>query len=1272
VSILASTALFSAATAMGQANAALSGTIVDPSGAALADVTLTLQNTQTGVDLKTSSNETGVYQFGSVQPGRYRLTAERRDFSVVYQDLILEVSAQINLPLALKLAPVTGAVEVTADLRLATSTASVGTLIKEIQVMDLPISDRDVLGLVDTQPGIVKSDSNNGTNYNLSGAPRYSVNVTADGFPVKDQIGNNGVSSVIYLSPDLIEQVRIVTSPADAELGRGSGQVQVSTRSGKNEFHGSVFELHRNTALNANTFFNNQRGDPRDFLIRNQFGGRLGGPIIHNKTFFHFLYDGQREVTKTPTTALVYTQLARQGTFRFFPGVNNGNFNAAVPTVDIDGNPVKPPTATGDLQTISVFGRDPARMTADPTGTVQSMMNLIPLPNNFRVGEGLNTAGHTWSLRATADRDQFNTRIDHHLTERHRLNFTWTHQRMTQLNESSPQSLPETPGSSTVDKTNVFAFRLTSTLSSRILNEFQVGSQNAHRRFYSPWEGDGQYLLPIADGVRYKTTFACSTATNPCSGNLSNIFLPGAFPSGSVSLLNLIGDSVSWSSGKHVFKFGGEVRFGGGPEAYVDIGITPTAVFGAGNPPVSGLAPANVPGIGGNQGTAQNLLINLSGSLNQVNQRFYATGGPNYEAIPEGEHADGDILQREFSLFFKDDWKVRPGLSLNLGIRYEYYGVPWLEDTKTERGTTAAVIGGTSGMYGISGTSFADLYRPGHLAGTLTGVEYVGPNSPNPDRDLYNKDWNNFAPAVGLSWSMPYFGEKKTVLRLGYGIGYERIPLFVVGNTVGLTPGTVAPTVFTSSQYLDISRIELPLTPVGVPLNPVPLTDRTTAIAIYDTNIRTGYVQNWSLSVQRELPWELSLDVRYVGSKGTKLVRQMDVNEANIFESGILEAFTITQAGGNAPLLNQIFNGLNIPGSGVVNGTTVTGSQAMRGNATTQPFFANNNVGAFAAFLNSTNQFTGTNVRGDLLRRAGLPENLIVGNPQFGQARIAANLANSTYHAMQIELNKYFSNGWTVQSSYTWGRTIGEHAGNSNALLELFYRDGRNRHLDKRLLPFHRTHAFKTNGTYQLPFGPGKPYLGSSDGLVSRLAEGWQVGGILNLISGRPFSISNQTSSFNQYTNNNTSNLVGSLRKDFGEVTRDDVGVLYFPGLKVVQDPAVSALTTQQNLNQASLMQALTDASDNLIAVNPAPGTVGTMGPGYLEGPGQVQLDVNLIKRIRIGEGKELEFRADAINVLNRSNFAPPDADINSPNFGRITELSGENRLIILGARFSF
>ena len=307
-------------------------------------------------------------------------------------------------------------------------------------------------------------------------------------------------------------------------------------------------------------------------------------------------------------------------------------------------------------------------------------------------------------------------------------------------------------------------------------------------------------------------------------------------------------------------------------------------------------------------------------------------------------------------------------------------------------GGTPAVVGGSSGLYGLSGSSFADLYQPGRMNGTLTTIQFVGADSPNPEKQLHNDDWNNFAPAVGLSWHIPYFGADNTVLRLGYGVGYEKLPLFVVGNTGGDDARLGSP-----------HRIYFRAIPGSLSNQPAAVSGGNAAgsratngpqlqpIGVYDSNLRTGYVQNWNLSVQRELPGKMSLDVRYLGSKGTKLVRQIDINEANIFESGILDAFLVTQAGGNSPLLDQIFNGLNQPGLGVVNGSTVTGSQFVRLNTNTQHFFANNHVGGFAEYLNNTLNFT--NIRGELLRRANLPENLIVGNPQFSEARIAGNYA---------------------------------------------------------------------------------------------------------------------------------------------------------------------------------------------------------------------------------------------------------------------------------------
>ena len=206
----------------------------------------------------------------------------------------------------------------------------------------------------------------------------------------------------------------------------------------------------------------------------------------------------------------------------------------------------------------------------------------------------------------------------------------------------------------------------------------------------------------------------------------------------------------------------------------------------------------------------------------------------------------------------------------------------------------------------------------------------------------------------------------------------------------------------------------------------MPLTDRSQIVRTFDDHLRTPYVQNWNLTIERELPGSLLLDLRYVGSKGTKLIRSADINEDNIFENGIRDAFVAAQSGGNSPLLDSIFRGLNL-GLGRVNGTTVTGAASVRAFSNTRSFFANNDAGGFADYLNTTADFT--DVRGGLLSRAGLPDNFIVGNPQFIGAHFVGNFANSTYHSMQLNLEKRFASGSTLQSNYTFSRTIGEDEG---------------------------------------------------------------------------------------------------------------------------------------------------------------------------------------------------------------------------------------------------
>src|SRR6185503_1846992 len=230
----------------------------------------------------------------------------------------------------------------------------------------------------------------------------------------------------------------------------------------------------------------------------------------------------------------------------------------------------------------------------------------------------------------------------------------------------------------------------------------------------------------------------------------------------------------------------------------------------------------------------------------------------------------------------------------------------------------------------------------------------------------------------------------------------------------------------------------------------VAVTDRSQSWSGYDSNWATPYMQSFNVSLTRDINQKLNVEARYIGTKGTKLYGGIPLNDVNIFENGILDAFKTTRAGGDAALFNRMLNGLVINAGQTVNGTTVTGSAALRQNTTTRAFLANGNVGALADFLNRTP--TGTSVNGGLLRNGGLPENFIVVNPQFRQVNLVTNSGNSTYHAMVLVLNRRFANGFTNQTSFTWSRTIGEQDEEGTVT----YVNPRDRALNKQLLGYHR------------------------------------------------------------------------------------------------------------------------------------------------------------------------------------------------------------------------
>jgi len=321
--------------------------------------------------------------------------------------------------------------------------------------------------------------------------------------------------------------------------------------------------------------------------------------------------------------------------------------------------------------------------------------------------------------------------------------------------------------------------------------------------------------------------------------------------------------------------------------------------------------------------------------------------------------------------------------------------------------------------------------------------------------------------------------------------------------------------------------------------------------------------------------------------------------------------------------------------------------------------------------LNTTPSGTGS--PGGLLRNAGLPDNFIVANPQFLNAEMSTNAGSSTYHSLVTQVTKRFSHGFTHQLAYTWSRSLGEFDsdGGRNTTDFSIFRviDPRNRRENKTLIN-HRTHDIRSNGTWQLPFGPQRKLLGNSNGIVARLVERWQLGAIFSWNSGAPLTLLSGRSTITGGTTI-TPDIVATFPKNTGGVTRVANGVTYFAGLAQVTDPDRANVTTAQSAQGSYSGTAIADAQGRILLTNAPPGRHGNMGLNWIEGPANLGLDMNLIKRIKIAETKEFEFRLDALSILNHPNFGNPVLNINMNTFGRITTATG-NRTFVANLRLNF
>ncbi len=1237
-------------------DALLTGNVLDSTGALVADAKVTALGIDTGVSKTVMSNSSGAYTFVSLLPGDYRITVERAGFKKYVMDrLTLRVGDKVEQNLQIEVGAVTDTIQVAADAEgVEYMTPTIGGTINQARLDDLPVADRNAMNFVLTQNGLVST----GNGVNMNGARTDMLNVTLDGMNVMDQAINESIENQnISLSIDRVSEVKVVTSPADAEYSGGSGQIQLISRSGTNQFHGAAYDYNHNTVLNANTWAANRAGTPRNILNENNPGFRLDGPIRKNKTFFFGLFEMNLQNFRTQQTETVYTQSARNGIFRYYSGVQNAVYTANNPTSDSAGNPVAPRGATGGLQSASVFGLDPNRNAPDASGIISKNLALMPLPNIFNTGDGLNTAGFIWSQASQNNTYSNTSRLDQYFGDKHRLSISYSRDYENYPNGNDGQAYPTSVAGAFKDWADVGSMGFVSTLSPTKVNEARIGVNRATFLFASPWttSSQGTGILPSIGGTPY--LLGLSGVTGPYSTSTAED------PQARTSPVYTFSDKFTWLHGKHSLKAGFQVNFGS-ENGYVAFNVIPRVTIGTGNAAI----PAAFNTLFGNNATgATALLNNLAGSVGTETQNYYSPGGANPQFVA-GAQSQHTWRHRDFGTYIQDDIKLRKNLTINMGVRWDYFGIPY-----EANGLMETAIGGAPSVFGVSGNSLSALFHPGvENLSNLTQLQLIGRRSPNPGIQPWSPIYHNFAPAIGLSWGIPWLGENKTVLRLGYGIAYEKSETVILDDLYGFgIAGLSQQQSVTPNVYTNLSSPSLfPPTPAqsGIaPLVAPAINDTVTGGQTFLTannGLKQPYIQNYNASLGRELGRGFTLDLRFVGSKGTRLWHGTNIDEINTVENGILQAFQTTLAGGNSPLLNQIFNGLNVPNVGVVNGTTITGSQAMRANSTLYAYLLSNSPGTLASTIASSTFITG--IRGGLIKNGGLPANFVVANPQFGAVDYISNFGNSTYNSFQAEVNKRFGSGLQLQAGYVFSKALGDYDGNQQSQVTSFntIRDER---LSKQMLSFDRPNVYRASAIYEFPFGPRRKFLGSTHGALAHIVEKWQTAVIFTKQSGAPTNFTGTGATFN--SNTGTAVINGPIPT--GSVHASGNNMVYFPSTYTqVPDPSIQNLPA--SLQSLSTLLAL--QGPNGVAVqNPYIGTIGGTDPTMFHGLGTFSFNVDLSKSILLNAEHNIRMtvRADALNLLNHPIWSTPSLSINSTSFGQITSASG-NRNVVIGARLDF
>lgn len=1249
--------VLSASAAWGQATTSLRGTVTDPSGLSIREARVVIANPETGFSRTTTTGPDGSYVLPELLPGTYTVTVEARGFNKYAENgVILRVDMPATVNIRMKVGAAAETVSVSAEAPLLNTTDnSVGQTMDSASIENLPLPAENTVLLLSLEPGVAFNGENLlQDDYDtragmVNGERSDQNNISLDGVSNNNEFLGYAFNGVLPTTPFSVDEFRVTTSNYGASEGRSSGaQISLVTKGGTNQFHGSIYEFNRNGLGQANDFFlknaqlsaGNHNRPPQ--LVWNNYGGSLGGPILKDRLFFFFNYEGHRQNVGASVERIIPSAMLQDGVIQYqcaTPSACPGGPNAVI---GASGKSYSIPAGSFALGPAELASMDAQGI--GPSQGVLAYFHTYAKPNEVSCSgcDAPNFGGYRFATPTTLRENWYIGRIDFKITQNgnHTLFFRGTGVRDRNVPLGGAPFLPgRAPQFTSADQAKGFVLGYTSLWSSHLVNNLRYGLT---RDSYGLNGDSGQPWVMMRD---------LNQDINYSHGNTAPVH-------------NIV-DTVDWTKGSHSFQFG--VNFllsrlnnydyspvfsdaltnadwiSAGGFANKNDFLNPACLAqNSGSPNCT--AGDVFPAVDGGFTHAYDFpLAALMGIESEVDGSFnYKVGRTGATLLGQNQPIVRHWKTDNYNFFFQDTWKVRRDLSVTYGLNYQ------LMTPMTE--TAGQEVSPTVNMGTWFNQRWAAMLKgiPDNqvLGGSLIGFSAAGSHYGKPG--LYSSQTKNFAPRLGLAWS-PHsssgwvnklFGEDKTSIRAGAGMYYQNFgPELAqyysasgeyglstqVSNPAASLPLSSAPRV--GNSLSDMNNIPLSLLS-GMGLIPpssfsFPATPSAGSLMIargIDQSLKTPYSYAVDFSIQRQLPGKMTLDVAYVGHFAHRLLVLDDVAAPmNLVDpkSGISYFAAASRL---STLWRQ-----NTPESSINASTLGPTAQYWQNILAPQSSYTLcSSGGSTASLLQSVYDVFGpgcgslyNETSGSfLLDVYGFPASPKTGpysfyNSQYSSLWDWRSIAWSNYNSLQVSLNKQMSHGAMFGLNYTYSKALD---------VESMAERGVHYLTDSVINPWNPRQMYgpgdadlrhQINGYWvaQLPFGRGKALASNVHGVADALISGWQLGGTTRWTSGFPVSVFQGYVWPTNWDEMGWSNLTGAPIQTGTTITNGS--------------PSIFKNATQA---RAGFDYAF-------------PGQSGVRNP--IRGDGYLATDMNLSKQWRIPktENHTLELRWSVFNAFNNTRF---------------------------------